>query len=130
MKDLLVYAIAKELGTSEGFKNHVKNLIKEHNEYVKEYGRPTSDAPKFKGYIRINKETLMNLITSYCETGTPTFYTLRILKRRMENVELNEEDLYQIGNLLDRILCHNGVAVEFVPSNNDNRLYYNEEFTV
>lgn len=124
-KNFIIYAVAKELGYSKKFKEYINELAAEHKEMRKEYEKSNSDAPRLRGYIRINNERLMDDLTRFAETP----FLLGIIFKAWKDNILDEEDLKKVASLLENELGKNGVDVRYVHSNdNDVRLYYNEDY--
>lgn len=121
IESLLVFAIAKELATSDKFAKHLESLVKEHNEDIAENGKSDEDTPFNGGYIEITNEKIHQLISTYAESAT----ALTIVRPILEKNPLSTEALRELTLLLATETNKRFNAVE---SDGGTRLYYDESF--
>ena len=120
IESLLVFAIAKELATSEKFAKRLEQLVKVHNEYIAEYGKE-NDTPIEGGYIEITNEKIHQLISTYAESAT----ALTIVRPILEKNPLSTEALRELTLLL---ATESNKWFNAVESDGGTRLYYDESF--
>ena len=120
IENLLVFAIAKELATSEKFAKHLEGLVKRHNEHIAENGKSDKDTPFNGGYIKITNEKIHQLISTYAESGT----ALTVVRPILEKNPLSAEALRKLTLQLAR----ESKYFKAIESDGGTRLYYDEDF--